>query len=379
MKFALPITILAATAILLVLGIVVPAHSNATVGIVSGSALPGLSSAASTPEQAVADLLNQVQQRNYGAAYAALADNSSFDQALFERDLAGANGGLRTLSNLQNWELQPLHATRDEAEIRATLHWSTPVGQLEDVRNLKALRQGDTWKVVWPVPHFAEVPTQVIPVNYLRWDLVTSSAGNEWGGNNLDAPHARIVSMNAVNYEDGTVVMGEAVNDDTVPAFVNVNATLIGKDGKPLDQESSFDKILHVLLPKQVTPYRIDFPNVALQNVQSVHMDIKATLVPASADPVIGVMNQKLSTDDLGRKVLQGDLLDQSGLTVNVPHVIATFYDNTGRVIWVADGYVERALLPGAPENFSIVVPSAIAAKVQNYHVVVNQFSLNRS
>ena len=51
---------------------------------------------------------------------------------------------------------------------------------------------------------------------------------------------------------------------------------------------------VHVLLPKQVTPYRIDFPKVNLKNVKNVRMAIKASLVPASADPVIGVMNQKV-------------------------------------------------------------------------------------
>ena len=63
----------------------------------------------------------------------------------------------------------------------------------------------------------------------------------------------------------------------------------------------------HVLLPKQVTPYRIDFPNLSLKNVKNVRMDVKSALVPASADPVIGVMNQKIDTDDRGKSVLSGD------------------------------------------------------------------------
>ena len=147
--------------------------------------------------------------------------------------------------------------------------------------------------------------------------------------------------------------MGEVVNEDTIPAFVNVNATLVDGSGNAIDDESSFDKIDHVLLPKQVTPYRIDFPNFNLKNVKNVRMDVKATLVPASADPVIGVMNQKLDTDVQGKSVLRGDLFNQSGQTVNIPHVIASFYDNDGKVVWVSDGYVERALLPQTSAPFS--------------------------
>ena len=85
-----------------------------------------------------------------------------------------------------------------------------------------------------------------------------------------------------------------------------------------------------------------------------MRMDVKATLVPASADPVIGVMNQKVETDGEGRNVLRGNLLNQSGQAVNIPHVIATFYDSNGRVIWVSDGYVDRPLLPQLPEPFRL-------------------------
>src|SRR5262249_36063676 len=223
------------------------------------------------------------------------------------------------------------------------------------------------------------IPAQVIPVNYLRWDLVNSESESEWGGGSVDAPHVRIVSMNAVDYAGGTVVMGEVVNEDTVPAFVNVNAALLDGNNNQLDEESSFDKISHVLLPKQVSPYRIDFPSIQLGKVKNVHMDVRANLVPAAADPVIGVMNQTLGSDAQGRKVLQGQLLNQSGLVVNIPHVIAGFYDNSGKVIWVGDGYVDRALMPQTPESFAVEIPSSIAGRVQSYHAVVNQYSIGRS
>jgi len=178
---------------------------------------------------------------------------------------------------------------------------------------------------------------------------------------------------------EGVVVMGEAVNEDTIPAFVVVNATLVDGSGSAIDEESSFDKIAHVLLPKQVTPYRIDFPNLTLKNVKNVRMDVKATLVPASADPVIGVMNQKLDSDPQGKTVLHGDLMNESGQVVNIPHVIASFYDNNGKVVWVSDGYVDRALLPQSLEPFAVEIPRSLAGAVHNFHVVVNQYSLGRS
>jgi hypothetical protein len=379
MKFLMPTIIFVVTVVLAAIGTIGSTRLGATTGIASGSALPGLTSTATTPEQAVSNLFNEIQKRNWGAAYSQLADSSNVDEALFTRDLTGNNGSLRTLSGLESWDLQPLHATNEEALVRATMRWSTAIGPILDVRDLKLVHQGGAWKVIWPVPKFPNLPAQIIPVNYLRWDLVTPVSEGEWGDRAVDAPHVRIVSMNAVAYQNGSVIMGEVVNEDTIPAFVNVNATLVDATGKSIGDESSFDKISHILLPKQVSPYRIDFPDVSLQEVKNVRMDAKATLVPASADPVIGVMNQQVEADADGRKVLRGDLLNQSGQVVNIPHVIATFYDNSGRVVWVSDGYVDRPLFPQLPEPFAVEIPGPIVGKVQNYHVVVNHYSLGKS
>jgi hypothetical protein len=381
MMRTLPIVILivAVTVVLMFIGLST-GRSAGTVGIASGAALPGFNTSAPNPEQALNNFLLDVQRRNWDRAFSSVERTSdSLNEQSFIQEWVGSNGGLRSFSSLERFDTRPLHATNSEAQMRTRLHWSTPVGPVEDIRDFRLAHRGDVWKVIWDETPRPNVPAQIVPVNYLRWDLVTGSAGEEWGSHNVDAPNVRIVSMNAVDSAEGAVVMGEVVNEDTVPAFVNVNASLVDDSGSAIDDESSFDKILHVLLPKQVTPYRIDFPHVSLGKVKNVRMDVKATLVPASSDPVIGVMNQKLETDAQGHSVLHGELLNESGQTVNIPHVIASFYDNSGKVIWVSDGYVEQALVPQSTESFAVEIPQSVAGKVQNFHVVVNQYSLQKS
>ena len=156
-----------------------------------------------------------------------------------------------------------------------------------------------------------------------------------------------------------------------------MNATLLGKDGSELGEESSFDKTSHTLLPKEVSPFRIDFPKLKLAAVKSVRMQPNSLLVPASADPVIGVMHQRIEEDARGHHVLKGELLNESGMTVNIPHVLATYYDKSGRVIWVSDGYVDQALLPQSPAPFSVPLDDKLAADVQTYRVTVNDYVIN--
>jgi hypothetical protein len=181
-----------------------------------------------------------------------------------------------------------------------------------------------------------------------------------------------------VERDGGLIIMGEVENEDTVPAFITVGAVLTDNSGHDVAEESSFDKISHVLLPKEITPYRIDFPGLKKSDVKSVRMTHNWMLVPASADPVIGAMHQRIEKDQTGRTVLKGELLNESGQTVNIPHVLATFYDNSGKVIWVSDAYSDHALLPQTPQPFSVALRDDLAANVHTYRVTVNHYSLNR-
>jgi hypothetical protein len=333
---------------------------------------------ASTPEGAVQSMFDNAKAHDWNGAYSYVAASSNVDQGGFVRDLTGRNGSLRTYSQLDSVNTRVLHEAENEATVRTELKYATAVGAWYDTRDLKVVKDDGAWKVLWPAEKEINVPPQVIPVNYLRWDIVWRGAGDDWGAQNVENPNCRILSMNAVERDGGLIVMGEVENEDTVPAFITVGAVLTDNAGKDVAEESSFDKISHVLLPKEISPYRIDFPGTKKSDVKSLRMTHNWMLVPASADPVIGVLHQRIEKDNTGRTVLKGELLNESGQTVNIPHVLATFYDNSGKVIWVSDAYSDHALLPQTPQPFSVALRDDLAASVHTYRVTVNHYSLNR-
>ena len=332
----------------------------------------------STPDGAVRALFEDVGSKNWKAAYDLLSNKNAIDLRSFIDQAGGSNGDLRTVSTIAKVTPKILRESDTEAQVRADLQWTTAVGAIYGTRDLKVVKDGKDWKVEWPVEQQAKVPPQVIPVNFLRWDIVTRGADDDWGSQNVDAPRVRIVSMNAIADGPNTIIVGEIENEDTVPGFVAVGATLIGKSGDVLGEETSFDKISHTMLPKEISPFRIDFPKVKLAAVKSVRMTPNSMLVPASADPVIGVLHQRVETDTRGRHVLKGELLNESGVTVNIPHVLATYYDASGKVIWVSDGYVDNALLPQTPVPFAVDLRNDLASNVHNYRVTVNQYMLQQ-
>lgn len=364
----LAVLLAAATLALVVVGTVWPVPSAAAY-----AGANNLMGSSSTAEAAVGNLGDEISAQAWGKAYASFANKAQFTESEFVHDLTGYYPSLLTYSTLDKFEVRPLHASANEAEIELKLHWATVVGRSVSKRDLHLIRNGDRWEPEWPIAKEPIVPPQVIAVNYLRWDVIYPGSGDDWGAQNVEAPHVRIVDMHPVERATGVVILGELLNEDVVPAYVSVTATLLSKNQSPIGTEGSFDKISHLLLPKQVTPFLIEFPNVSLSDVGSIRMTPISTLIAASADPVIEVENEHLNPAPGAS--LTGRLINQSGQIVNVAHVLGTFYNQAGNVVWIADEYIDTALLPQNPVPFEIHIPEDLARSVSSQRTVIATYN----
>jgi hypothetical protein len=357
-----------ATVALVVIGTLWPIPSAAAYA--GGGAL---SRSSSTPEGAVANLGDEIRAQAWDKAYASFANKAEFTEPEFVHSLIGSYPSLLTYSTINDFESRPIHASDNEAEIDLKLHWATVVGPSARTFHLHVVKSGNQWEPEWPIVKEPTVPPQVIPVNYLRWDVIYRGPADDWGAQDAEAPHVRIVDMHPIERADGVVLLGELLNEDVVPAYVSVAATLMSKSQTQIATEDSFDKISHVLLPKQITPFLIKFSNVTLSQVGSIRMTPQSTLVTASADPVIEIGDEQWhSAPDAS---LTGQLVNQSGQIVNVAHILGTFYDKNGQVVWVADQYVDLALLPQNPVPFSIHIPEDLARNVSTQRTVLATYS----
>ncbi|MGA8041515.1 MAG: hypothetical protein WCA37_01810 [Terracidiphilus sp.] len=362
----------ATTVALVVIGVLWPAPS--AVAYAGGESLRR---SPSTPESAVGNLGNDIRDQAWEKAYGSLVNKAQFTEPEFVHDLKGYSRGLLTYATLDSFEVLPLHASANEAEVLLKLHWSTIMGASVTTRRVQVVKEGDRWEPKWPIVKEPTVPPQVIPVNYLRWDVIYRGAGDDWGAQDVESPHVRIVDVHPVERAEGVVILGELLNEDVVPAYVSVTATLLSKNQSVIATEGSFDKISHLLLPKQVTPFLIRFPNVLLTNVGSIRMTPLSSLIAASADPVIEIENEQLHPAPDAS--VTGQLANQSGQIVNVAHVLATFYDRTGQVVWVADEYLDQALLPQTPVPFEIHIPQDLARNISSQRTVVATYSFGGS
>ena len=348
------------------------------VAFMTSGDIPGSTTPADTPTAAVQRLFENVQRRNMDSAYKYVSNQEDLAADTFSRDLAGADGNLKSLAALSDFQVHQLTKKDNTAKVHAELQWSTPVGAFFETRDLDVLQGKDNnWRVVWPVDHAPKLAPQVVPVTYERWDMSAAAKTSDY------QPKVRIVSQNAVQDADNFYIVGEVVNEDTVPAQIAVNALLTGANGEKIGQETSFDNIVHTLMPGEKTPFRIDFAQTERSRVKNVKLDISSHVLPTAGTPVIQVQNARIESINQGaggdKKVLRGDIVNGTGRVDNIPHVLAAFYDAAGKVVWVSDTYLDHALLPQIPLAFSMQVPAAVANNVSTYKVVVNSYSVDQT
>ena len=77
----------------------------------------------STPQAAVDNLAVDLKQRAWGNAYNSLANKAEFTESQFVQDMTGSTLSLRTFADLESYDVRPLHASADDAEMALKLRW----------------------------------------------------------------------------------------------------------------------------------------------------------------------------------------------------------------------------------------------------------------
>src|SRR5579871_5454032 len=110
---------MAATVVLVVIGTVWPIPEAAAYAGGEHFGTP------STAEAALRRLGDELHAQAWQTAYDELANKAKFTEPEFMHDLTGYYPNLRSYSGLDTFEIQPIHASDNDADYRVKLHWAT--------------------------------------------------------------------------------------------------------------------------------------------------------------------------------------------------------------------------------------------------------------
>lgn len=354
---------------------------------------------ARTPVAVVQQYYDDLDFRRFPLAYARLDPTvrPPYDQYLI--DLSVKGGMVASYGKLDSVRVRILTSEPEHVTLAADTDWVTSLSTYKTTQYLTLNQRDGTWYIAPDSVDISVPPEQFFRRGEVGWvsagarhtadeDLVIKDA--------LDRPTLQILSTKLVKHNDRYSVVGELINTSSDPADVTVTSFLRDAEGETLSRYNAQEGMMHKILPKEITPFRVDFEGVAGALLTDT-LDLKkfkpdAFTPPALTHPIAtfdtyakGVvtqydLNRNLTTQDVqiyfdtnGEPHLKGALLNTGTKEATIPHMLLTYYDDNNHVAWVDHIYIRDAVRPQRQQSFD--VPLTAAKDVQVIEPGGDQFA----
>ncbi len=334
------------------------------------------------PEQGPADVVeayyDDLDFRRWESAYDRLDPQTRPDFELWRLQQSVNGGLLASYAKLDSVEVESLSQTATTATVRADIRYLTAIDWLPVERELSLVRRDAGWFLTPDEPDLTVPPDQLArraEVDYLiqgrrRVTSLTSELTDI-----QDRPELVVRSVSLVEREGLPVVVGEVVNADVDPADLTLTAVLRDIDGEVLARYNATDHMMRTLLPRESTPFRIDFEEVAAgtaldfdpfafspieltDDIASVEVYAKAVVTQQGLFRGLQLNAAEVAQRPDGTWAIDGEIRNDGLAEAVVPMVIVSFLDEAGEVAWVEREFLAGSIRPQRSGEFSVEVPA---------------------
>lgn len=325
--------------------------------------------------------------RRFEEAYDQLnpATRPPFDQYLINLSLQG--GLVASYSKLDSLQTKVLKADAEQMQVAVAARYITAFSYYTDTQTLVLTKDpGEGWRIE-PAPVDIRTP----PDQFLRRPSIDWLALNRRPRDNgiidfkeaLDRPELQILSSRLIRREQGGYsIVGELINSDVDPADVTVTGYLYDDNENLLTWYNAGAGMMHKLFPLEITPFRVDFEGVAGLAVADARQPLqftpnatweyelpigtvfgrfdvfaKGVVTQRDLDRDVGVQRltvNKLVAAGQTQWRLQGGLFNAGVKEAVIPHLLVTFYDAAGQVLWVDHFFLPQSLRPQRAMDFAV-------------------------
>ncbi|HYN73433.1 MAG TPA: hypothetical protein VES60_13115 [Nakamurella sp.] len=390
-----------------------------------------------TAEQVLTSYYDDLDFRRFGDAYARLDPATRGDFVQYQLDLSADGGLVASFAKLDTVTLSTVEQTPDRVVLRSTRTFLTSLESYDVVDEVTLTRGSGGWVIELPATDPSKPQDQFTSragVDLLAQGRRALTSGATATADVLDRPQLTLTDLRAERVSDRWVVVGQVTNVDVDPADVTVQAQMRDPNGSLLASWDASQVIVHKLLPGQSTPFRIEFQSIAGTGAYGTEVDGGVTVVangaadgaaagadsgagsqiavaaptPAKADvrgpvefdprtitpltlpadagvaavdvyaravvtPSVNPPGLQVTDVHLDGDTLVGTLRNDSTEEAAVPHLLFSYLDGSGHLVWVDDAYLEHSV--AAQHSTSFRVPLAQSATVRDAGVPVSGYA----
>ena len=359
-----------------------------------------------SPVSIVQHYYDDLDFRRYSSAYNRLdpLTRPSLDQYLLQ--LSVVNGLVASYGKLNSVYVHIINSESNSVLIEADAQWVTALQSYPTTYYLTMVNRSGSWYIIPPPGSISTPPDQFLRRPTVAWHSegrTRVTTGTTAFGDILDRPTLQILSARLVRVHENYSIVGEIINTDVNPADVTVTALLFDKNVNTLSTYNAQTGMVHKLLPKEVTPFRVDFEGVAgtglidpatlagafkpgLKTPLNLKAPIASFQVYAKAVVTDHDLDRNVATRDVhvqyeadGKQHLIGSLFNTGTVEATIPHLLITYYDTHYQVAWVDSYYIEQAVEPESSETFDVIITplNTVSTIINHGGIYTNILSLH--
>lgn len=341
-----------------------------------------------TPQAAVEAYWDDMDFKRFASAYRWLEPQDGLDYDRWRLDISvmgGLRSGYAKLSDIHTTIVAydgagTLRAPRlgDRALVHTELTWFTAVAELTESSETELIRTRAGWRILAapllktrPQERFAGQPD----VSYYRAPRRLTTADSS-PNDVLDRPRLLVLEARLVSYQTEVpdyregderivtqfAVVGRLQNLDARPADLVVTAALLDDTGKAVSYNDAGTRLIHTLLPNEITPFRVDFDGVAAPLDPERIRDF--TLFPNAVVTSSGLERSLASWSEVTPTALEARAVNLGTHEATVPQALLSLFDSDG-LAWVSESYLPEAVPPREARSLTLT-----PALPQDYKVV---------
>jgi len=312
-----------------------------------------------TPEKLINEYFHHIDFKNFDKAYNLLEAESRISMEQFTLELSLEDGLLASYAKLDSITIDSIsNISTNIAEATVTASWFTAVQKYETTHELTLERIDDKWyirKENFEMDVTADQLISIPDIDFLNQGKRQAISGSTLKEDVLDRPEIYIKQANLVMKDSLPYIVGEVVNVDVDPAFINVKAILYNDQGAEILSMNSSEVIKHNLLPKESSLFKIDFS----ENIY----ELKTENIIDSISSFAVFVNSSVTDEKLYKfyglkeilyqnKTIEGAVVNYGNKEITIPQILVgqCYNDN---VLWVDYMYVNRGIRAQREKEFS--------------------------
>ncbi len=307
------------------------------------------------PKNVVQSYYDALDFKEFERAHSYLDPDAEVTIDQYMLEVSVTDGILSSYAKLDSIAIEIVDQTDIGAKAKVSTNWITPLEKLKKDYFHELIKKSGKWYLK-PKKKDSDIPSDQLFTentttfyNHGRRKITTQQANHE---DKLQQPVLEILTAKLVQFEGQYSIIGELQNVDEVPADVVIKGTLYNDIDKELAVYNAKFLMKHKLMPKETTPFKIDFEGIAWSSTkdtmpptfdpdeftpialeeQPVKFNLQSAGNTANTDLYKSVALQNIEITENG---IDGTLYNGGIQEVTIPQLLISYYDHEHELLWV--------------------------------------------